>query len=166
MNSSILERKKSQVDLLVGRIQEAKTIIAFDYAGLSVKDFTNLRIQLRKAGCDAQVFKNNIARRAVEVTGHAELAEHFVGAKAIAFSTDDVVAPARVIFEFAKKNEHVSMKAGIIEGKSASLKDLNQLATLPSYETLLTQLAAGLLMPLRELAIGLNMIANPEEANQ
>ncbi|MDY0346113.1 MAG: 50S ribosomal protein L10 [Acholeplasma sp.] len=166
MNNAILERKKSQVDLLVGRIQEAKTIVAFDYPGLSVKDFTELRIELRKNGCDAQVYKNNIARRAVTEAGHPEMAEFFVGAKAIAFSTEDVIAPARVLYEFAKKFKTVSMQTGIIEGKTATVADLNALATLPSYETLLTQLAAGMLMPVRELAIGLNMIANPEEANQ
>lgn len=163
MNNAILERKKSQVDLLVGRIQEAKTIVAFDYPGLSVKDFTELRIELRKNGCDATVYKNNIARRAVALTGHAEIAEFFVGAKAIVFSNDDVVAPARVIYEFAKTHKNVSMSTGIIEGKTASVEELSALATLPSYETLLTQLAAGMLMPVRELAIGLNMIANPEE---
>lgn len=166
MNNAILERKKSQVELLVGRIQEAKTIVAFDYPGLLVKDFTELRIELRKNGCDAQVYKNNIARRAVTEAGHPEMAEFFVGAKAIAFSNDDAIAPARVIYEFAKKFKKVSMSTGIIEGKTASLEDLNALATLPSLETLLTQLAAGLLMPLRELAIGLNMIANPEVSQE
>ena len=83
MNNAILERKKSQVDLLVGRIQEAKTIVAFDYPGLTVKDFTELRIELRKNGCDAKVYKNNIARRAVTEAGHPEMAEFFVGAKAL-----------------------------------------------------------------------------------
>lgn len=166
MNNAILERKKSQVELLVGRIQEAKTIVAFDYPGLLVKDFTELRIELRKNGCDAQVYKNNIARRAVTEAGHPEMAEFFVGAKAIAFSNDDVIAPARVIYEFAKKFKKVSMKTGIVDGKTASVEDLNALATLPSLETLLTQLAAGLLMPLRELAVGLNMIANPESSQE
>ncbi|MFA7375990.1 MAG: 50S ribosomal protein L10 [Acholeplasmataceae bacterium] len=164
MKSSILEQKQSQVAALVERINSAKTIVAFDYLGLSVAAFTKLRNELRKEGCDVAVFKNNIARRAVTDLGMESLAEALVGGKALAFGYTDVIAPARVVYTFAKDNPKVKMSVGIIEGKAATAEEITALATLPSYETLLTQLAAGLLMPLRELAVGLNMISSEQEA--
>lgn len=164
MKSSNLEQKQSQVAALVERINTAKTVVAFDYLGLSVAAFTKLRTDLRKEGCDVAVYKNNIARRAVTELNMEELAETLVGGKAIAFGYEDVVAPARIVFTFAKQNPKVKMSVGIIEGKAATAEEMLALATLPTYETLLTQLAAGLLMPLRELAIGLNMISSEQEA--
>lgn len=164
MKSSILEQKQSQVAALVERINSAKTIVAFDYLGLSVAAFTKLRHDLRKEGCDVAVYKNNIARRAVTELGMESIADLLVGGKAIAFGYTDAVAPARIVYNFAKENPKVNMGVGIIEGKAATVAEMTALATLPSYETLLTQLAAGLLMPLRELAIGLNMISSEQEA--
>ena len=113
-----------------------------------------------------QFYKNNITRRALIDAGYEKLAEKIVDRKVLAFSNDDVVAPARIIYNFAKTNKRVVLQAGIIEGKAASESDILALATLPSYETLLTQIAAGLLMPLKELAIGLNMLAEQKEQTQ
>lgn len=163
MRKSVL-LKKQKVAELKERILAAKTVVLFDELGLTVEQSTNLRVQLNEENCQMQFYKNNITRRALIEAGYEDLALEIVDRKVIAFSNEDVVAPARIIHNFAKTNKKIQLQAGIIEGKSATRDEIIALATLPSYETLLTQIAAGLLMPLKELAIGLNMLAEEKEA--
>ena len=115
-----------------------------------------------EAGCEVQVIKNNISRRASDAAGYAELAQYFKGPKAVAFSNNDVVAPAKIIYEFSKDNDVVKIHAGVVEGKVENEKGIIGLATLPSRETLLTMLAMGMLQPLKDLAVGLNMLTEKE----
>jgi len=162
MQKASIERKAEAVRELTDKLGRAATVVAFDYPGLTVEQFTKLRGQLREANCEVTVYKNNITRRASIAAGYEALADTFVGPKALAISYDDVVAPAKIVYDFAKENKVVQMASGIVEGKFADLDMLNELATLPSRETMLTMLAVGMLTPIRELAIGLNMIS--EEA--
>jgi large subunit ribosomal protein L10 len=162
MQKAIIERKAEAVRELSEKLGRAATVVAFDYPGLTVEQFTQLRGQLREAGCEVTVYKNNISRRASIAAGYGELADSLVGAKALALSYDDVVAPAKIVYEFAKNNKVVTIHAGIVEGKVVDVSQINALATLPSRETLLTMLAVGMLTPIRELAIGLNMISSAE----
>lgn len=165
MERAIIKKKAADVEVLSQKLIDAKTVIAFDYAGLSVGNFTALRNELRNAGCEVTVYKNNISKRASLKAGFENLAASFVGAKAIILSFDDVVAPAKIIADFAKKHKVVNIEAGVIEGKVVDNSGIMDLANLPSRETLLTQLAAGLLMPVRELTIGLHMLTDQEEEN-
>ena len=162
MQKASIERKAEAVRELTDKLGRAATVVAFDYPGLTVEQFTKLRGQLREANCEVTVYKNNITRRASIAAGYEALADTFVGPKALAISYDDVVAPAKIVYDFAKENKVVQMASGIVEGKFADLDMLNELATLPSRETMLTMLAVGMLTPIRELAIGINMIS--EEA--
>ncbi|MDO9628424.1 MAG: 50S ribosomal protein L10 [Acholeplasmataceae bacterium] len=162
MQKAIIERKAEAVRELTEKLGRAATVVAFDYPGLTVEQFTQLRIQLRKADCEVTVYKNNISRRASIAAGYEDLAESLYGAKALAISYSDVVAPAKIVYDFAKTNKVVQIHAGIVEGKVVGVDQINALATLPSRETLLTMLAVGLLTPIRELAIGLNMISSNE----
>lgn len=163
MEKEVLTQKKADVEALAKKMKEAKTIVAFDYMGLTVEQFTTLRRQLRAAGCDVQVFKNNISRRASEAAGYSEFSQYFKGPKAIAFSNSDVVAPAKIIYEFSKNNDKVVLNAGVVEGKVEGKDGITGLATLPSREALLTMLAMGMLQPLKDLAVGLNMLTEKEE---
>lgn len=162
MQKTILERKAQAVRDLTEKLGRATTVVSFDYPGLTVERFTVLRTQLREAGCEVTVYKNNISRRASIAAGFGEIAEQLVGGKALAISYSDVVAPAKIIYDFAKENKVVRIGSGIVEGKVVSVEAINALATLPSRETLLTMLAVGMLTPIRELAIGLNMISSAE----
>src|SRR5690625_1655785 len=145
---------------------EAKTIILFDYKGLTVDKFTELRSKLREEGNAVNVYKNNISRRAVTLAGYEGLSESFVGPKALVLGYEDVVSPAKILADFSKENKLVEIDGGVIEGKVVDKSAIMDLANLPSRETLLTQLAAGLLMPVREVAIGLNMLAEEQEQAQ
>ncbi len=163
MERKSVNKKITLVEALKEKIEQAKTIIAFDDEGLTVKESTDLRVKLYQEGCEMAIYKNNIAKRALTLAGFENVSNEFYGKKVMVFSNDDVVAPARIVYDFAKTNKKVKLKVGVIEGKEAMYEQVLELATLPSYETLLTQLAAGLLMPIRELAIGLNMIATEQE---
>lgn len=158
----ILVKKQQSVETLAEKLQTAVSVVAFDYPGLTVSDFTELRIQLKKAGCDTKVYKNNIARRAALKAGFSEFSEIFTGPKAIAISYQDAVAPAKILNDFAKTHPQVVLNASVVEGGFLNEADTKILANIPSREVLLTQLAVGLLQPIRELAVGLNMIS--EEA--
>lgn len=162
MQKANIERKAEAVRELTEKLSRATTVVAFDYPGLTVEQFTKLRNQLREANCEVTVYKNNITKRASIAAGYEALADTFVGAKALAISYDDVVAPAKIVYDFAKESKIIKLAAGIVEGKYADLDMINELATLPSRETMLTMLAVGMLTPVRELAVGLNMIS--EEA--
>ncbi|MDL2292286.1 50S ribosomal protein L10 [Acholeplasma sp. OttesenSCG-928-E16] len=153
-----IQKKIDAVNDLATKFKEAKTIVSFDYPGLTVASFMELRNKLREAGCEVKVYKNNISQRAAVVAGYDDLADTLVGAKAIASSATDVVAPAKVVYDFSKAHKEVKIGAGVIEGVVADVNAIMALATLPSREGLLTQLAVGLLSPIRELAIGLNML--------
>lgn len=162
MQKAMIERKAEAVRELTEKLEKATTVVAFDYPGLTVEQFTKLRSQLREAGCEVTVYKNNISRRASIAAGYEALANDLYGAKALAMSYSDVVAPAKIIYDFAKENKVVQIHAGIVEGKVVGLEQIQALATLPSRETLLTMLAVGMLTPIRELAVGLNMISSNE----
>ena len=153
----ILLQKQNEVAELSERIKNSAAVIAFKYQGLTVEAFQQLRKDMRANGCEISVIKNNISRRAAKECGY-DLDDAFVGPVAIVFSKDDVVAPAKVLFKAAETNKVIQVVKGVVDGDVYSFDQLETLATLPSYETLLTQLAAGMLGTVRQLAIGLNML--------
>ena len=164
-NESILKQKEALVQEAAAKINDSKVVIAFDYHGLTVEKFETLRRSVRKSGGEIFVLKNNISRRAAQATGHDAFAEQLTGPKAIVFSGNEIVAPAKAVYEFAKKNEVVKISGGIVEGSDVDGAKIAELATLPSYETLLTQLAAGMLGTVSQLAVGLQQIIEQMEAN-
>ena len=100
-----LQRKVDQVNKLTDKFKMAKTIVMFEYKGLSVANLTTLRTELHKANVELKVYKNNITRRAAANAGFDALEPSLVGPLAVAISYDDVVAPAKIISDFAKKNK-------------------------------------------------------------
>ncbi len=165
MEKAIILKKQEEVAALSEKFKASKTIVCCDYSGLTVFEFTELRCALRAAGCDIKVYKNNITRRAAEAAGYDGFASELTGPKAVATSSVDVVAPAKILYDFAAKNAKLVLHGGVVEGKAVGVEQITELATLPSYETLLTQLAAGMLAPIRDIAVGLNMLTEKEEAN-
>ena len=153
----ILLQKQNEVAELSEKIKNSAAVIAFKYQGLTVEAFQQLRRDMRSNGCEVAVIKNNISRRAARECGY-DLDDAFVGPVAVVFSKDDVVAPAKVLFKAAETNKVIEVVKGVVDGDVYSFDQLETLATLPSYETLLTQLAAGMLGTVRQLAIGLNML--------
>ena len=161
--SKAIEAKKVRVEEITEKFQTAATVVVVDYRGLTVAQVTELRKQLREAGVEFKVYKNTMTRRAVEVAGLEGLNESLTGPNAIAFSTEDVVAPAKIINDFAKKNEKLEIKAGVIEGAIASADDIKALAELPSREGLLSMLLSVLQAPMRNFAVVTKAVAEQKE---
>lgn len=157
--SQSIEAKKQEVAQISEKFKAAKAVIAFKYQGLSVLKFQELRKEMRANGCEVSVIKNNISSRAAKEAGFEGLSDAFVGPVAVAISNDDVVAPAKVLFKAAgEENAKVEVVKGVVDGDIYDFDKLKALSVLPSYETLLTQLAAGMLGTLSQLSIGLNML--------
>ncbi|WP_341300948.1 50S ribosomal protein L10 [Lysinibacillus sp. FSL H8-0500] len=161
--SKAIENKQVQVQEITEKFQNATSVVVVDYRGLNVAQVTELRKQLREAGVEFKVYKNTLTRRATEAAGLEGINEVLVGPNAIAFSNEDVVAPAKIINEFAKKNEALEIKAGIIEGTVASVEDVKALAELPSREGLLSMLLSVLQAPVRNFALATKAVAEQKE---
>lgn len=161
--SKVIETKQQVVTEIADKLRASKSTIVVDYRGLTVSEATELRKQLREAGVEFKVYKNSLTRRAAESAEMAELNEFLTGPNAIAFSNEDVVAPAKVINDFAKDHEALEIKAGVIEGKLVTLDEVKAIATLPSREGLLSMLLSVLQAPIRNLALATKAVADQKE---
>lgn len=166
MSQAAIERKAQQVDALVEKIKQTPAVVMVNYRGLTVEEVTNLRSELYANDCELKVIKNNITRRAAEALGYDALMDDLVGPNAVAFSNSDSVSAAKILYEFAKDHPVLELKSGIVDGEVMNLDQINQLAQIPSREALLTMFAGGLLQPIKEVAIGLNMHIENLESNQ
>ncbi|MCY7785127.1 50S ribosomal protein L10, partial [Bacillus sp. S20C3] len=128
-----------------------------------VSEVTELRKQLREANVEFKVYKNTMTRRAVEQAELNGLNDFLTGPNAIAFSTEDVVAPAKVLNDFAKNHEALEIKAGVIEGKVSTVEEVKALAELPSREGLLSMLLSVLQAPVRNFALAAKAVAEQKE---
>ena len=108
--SKVLEAKQAVVTEIADKLKSAATVVVVDYRGLSVSQVTELRKNLREQGIDFKVYKNSMSRRATEAAGLEGLNEHLTGPNAIAFSTEDVVAPAKILNDFAKTMTSLKLK--------------------------------------------------------
>ena len=161
--SAIIEKKKQIVTEIADKLKASKTVVVVDYRGLTVAEVTELRKQLREAGVEFKVYKNSMTRRAAETAELDTLNGSLTGPNAIAFSTEDVIAPAKILNDFAKKHEALEIKAGVIEGNVASAEEIKALAELPSREGLLSMLLSVLQAPIRNLALATKAVADQKE---
>lgn len=161
--SKVLEAKKQVVSEIAENLRESKTTILVDYRGLTVAEVTELRSQLREAGVEFKVYKNTMTRRAVEEVELTDLNDLLTGPTAIAFSKDDIIAPAKILSSFAKEHEALEIKGGVVEGSVASLEQIKELADLPSYEGMVSMLLSVLQAPIRNFAYATKAVAEQKE---
>lgn len=175
-NAKVLEEKKAAVTALAEKLKTASSGVLVDYKGINVADDTKLRTDMRKAGVEYGVYKNTLIRLAANEIGLTGLDTYLSGATALAISQTDVVAPAKIISEYAKKIQgKFEVKAGFVEGKTVDAKGVAVLAELPPKEVLIARVLAGFNAPisgfvnvlngnLRGLAVALNAIREKKEA--
>lgn len=157
--SKAIEKKQELVNLIAEEIKASSSIVIADYRGLNVAEVTELRNNMRNEGLTFKIYKNSLVRRAMEQAGIEGLDEVLTGPNAIAFSSEDVVAPARVLNDFSKTHENLELKAGVIEGKVANLEEIKAIATLPNKEGLLSMLLSVLTAPMRNTALAVKAVA-------
>ncbi len=160
-NAKTIEKKSQVVSEIKDKFDKAKSVVIFDYRGLTVSEVTELRRSLRESGSEYKVYKNTLVRRALEDSDY-KLEDALTGPNAIAFSEDEL-APVKIVSDFAKNHEALELKAGIVDGKIAGLEELKQYAEIPSREGLLTMLAGGLIGVVRDLSICLDLYAKEKE---
>lgn len=160
MSEATIAKKAEAVKNVNEMLTNAETAIVVDYRGLTVAEVTDLRKQLRDAGVKMMVIKNKILERAVEGTDYEDLKSTFVGPTAVAFSDEDAIAPAKILKKFADDHEALEIKGGFIEKKVQTLDKINEYATLPSREDLLSMLASALQDPMRKIARAVKAVAD------
>ena len=163
MSEVAIAKKAAIVEEVTEKFNAAASAVIVDYRGLTVEQVTELRKQLRDANVEMKVIKNSILVRAAEKAGLNGLEEVFSGPTAVAFSNEDVVAPAKIIDEFAKTADKLEIKGGIIEGKVASIEEITALAKLPNRDGLLSMLLSVLQAPVRNVAYAVKAVAEKEE---
>ena len=144
-------KKEEIVEALHGIFESTNLVVVTQFSGLSVAEASDLRRQMRAAGATFRVTKNRLAKRAVEGTSFAPLADLFTGSSAIAYS-DDPVAAARVAVTYAKENEKLIIVGGALGGAALDRGDVRSLAELPSLDTLRAQLIGVLNAPATKIA--------------
>ena len=161
-NIKIIEKKQQVVEEIVNKVKEANTAVVFEYQGLTVTETNELRRKLRETGSDYKVYKNTLAKRAMDIL-KINLGE-LSGPKAIAFGTD-TIAPIKALSDFAKEHPALQLKVGFVDGEVADENMLKSLAAIPSRDTLLTMVAAGLMGTVRDFSICLDLHAKNLEEN-
>lgn len=160
-SSKILESKKAIVSEIENKIKSSESVILFEYQGLTVSEISELRRKLREAKGEVKIYKNTLLKRALDDL-KIDLNGFLEGPNAIMFGSQ-LLEPIKVIADFAKDHEKMQIRVGIINGDVAEISVINEYASIPSYEGLLTMLAAGMMEHVRNLAIGLNMYAEKLE---
>lgn len=153
-----IETKKATVEEIGSGIANAQTMVIAEYRGISVASMTELRANARKEGVYLRVLKNTLARRAVEGTSFGGLADQMVGPLVYAAS-EDAVAAAKVLHQFAKKEDKIIIKAGSYNGDVLNAEQVAALAAIPSREELLSKLLFVMQAPVSGLARGLAVLA-------
>lgn len=166
MSEATIAKKAEAVKNVNEMLTNAETAIVVDYRGLTVAEVTDLRKQLRDAGIKMMVIKNKILERAVEGTDYEDLKSTFVGPTAVAFSDEDAIAPAKILKKFADDHEALEIKGGFIEKKIQTLDKINEYATLPSREDLLSMLASALQDPMRKIARAVKAVADKKSEEE
>lgn len=162
-NSKILEQKQMIIDEIKDRVNSSKSIVLFDYHGVTDADIKDLRTKLREAGADFKVYKNTLMNRAFNDMD-IDFNDHLTGPSALAFS-EDQIAPIKVLSTFAKDHPSLVMKVGLVDGEKADSAALSEYATLPSREGLLTMLAGGMIGIVRDLSISLDLYSQQKKEN-
>ena len=154
----IKQEKEKVVRELTEKMKEAKAIYLTDFTGLDVVRATELRKKLREASVEYQVVKNTLAQLAAKNAGMEMLLDYLTGPTGLAFGVKDPIVPAKILVDFAKNDDKPSVKVGVIDGKMIDIKQVKQLALLPSREVLLSQLLSAMQSPISGLVGALSGI--------
>ncbi len=150
--------KNTEIADLKATFSDATTAVVLEFKGLSVEKDTAFRKSIRDSKARYRVGKNTLMRLAAKDTALEQLSGSFKGNSSVAVTKDDVVALAKALNGFLKDNPAATFKAGVMDGKQITMKDIEMLATLPSREVLISKLLYLMQYPVSGLAIALEGI--------
>ena len=150
--------KEAVISDVTGLAAKAQTLVMAEYRGVTVADMTKLRSDARSKGVALSVLKNTLARRAVAGSSFDVVADQMTGPLIYGFS-EDAVAAAKVVADFAKTNDKLVIRGGVYGGKALDANGVKQLASIPTKEVLLAQLCGLLMSPMSRTAVVLGALA-------
>ncbi|MDD6271992.1 MAG: 50S ribosomal protein L10 [bacterium] len=160
-SKEILKQKESIVKEISDKLDNAKTFLLLNYQGLTVSEIAELREGLRNVNSDIKVYKNTLMNIALK-NKNIKLNDYMQGPNAYLFA-DSIIEPIKVVSKFAKEHPALEIRVGYIDNEVVDTKVINEYATIPSMEGLLTMFAGGLMEHVRNLSIGLNLYAEKLE---
>lgn len=163
-SAKILEQKKQVVSEIVDKLKTSESVIIFQYQGLTVEDLSALRRELKNVDSDVKVYKNTLLKRAADEL-NINLDDFLEGPNAILFGKS-LLEPIKIISDFAKKNDKLDIRVGVISGDVADVSVIKEYANIPSREGLLTMLAGGMMQFVKDLSISLNLYAEQLEGKE
>ena len=161
-----VELKKPIVEEISASLKDAQSVVLVDYRGLTVEQDTELRKQLREAGISYKVYKNTMMNFAFKGTDFEGLTAYLEGPSAVAISTEDATAPARVLCKFAKTANALEVKGGVVEGVVYDAKGIENISKIPSREELLSKLLGSIQSPITNFARVMNQLAEKGGASE
>ena len=156
-SEKILNQKKETVKEITDKIKNSQSVILFNYKESTVADLQGLRRELKKVDSEVKVYKNTLVNIALDGM-NVDLSEFLEGQNAIVFGKD-LLEPIKAIDSFAKAHDNVKIITGMVNGEVVSLDEINDYASIPSMEGLLTMFAGGLIEHVKNLSIALNLYA-------
>lgn len=157
-SEKILESKREVVAEITNKLKNSESVILFKYSESTVSDMQELRRDLKNIGSEVKVYKNTLVKRALDDI-KIDLSEFLEGPNAIVFGKE-LLEPIKVLDKFAKNHKNVQVITGIIKGEVVSIDTINEYASIPSMEGLLTMFAGGLIEHVKNLSIALNLYAD------
>lgn len=161
-SEQVLKQKKQVVSELKNHIINSSSIIVWQYRGLPVSTITEIKKELKDVGAFTKVYKNNLAKLAFKETGY-DVVDKLVGPNAFAFTSDDEIASARILAKFKKHNEDIIFNVGIFEDQVIDEGKIQEIASIPSREGLISMFLYCLQTPLQNLAYILKQIEKKKE---
>ena len=163
-SNKILEQKKQIVADLAESIRNSAAGVLVNYQGITVENDTKMRKALREAGVKYMVMKNSLTGRACDMVGYGEMKQYLSGMTAIAIATNDPVAPAKVLKEYAEKIESFQILAGYLDGAVVDKATVEKLADIPSKEVLIAKLLGSIKSPLYSFAYAIQAVVDKDGA--
>lgn len=160
MNKAIIAEKQAVINEISEAIKASKSVSIVEYRGLTVAQLESLRRDLRKEGCEMKVYKNTLFNIAASELGYGDLKAHLEGPNAFVFSNNDEVAAPKLLVKFAKRNDEMVLKGGIVSGKVIDSNELKVVSTLPNKEGMLSMLLSCLTSPVRGFACAVKAVAD------
>lgn len=164
MSVEAKQQKQQIIDEIKGKLETAQSAVVIDYMGINVAEADAMRKKLREAGVDYTVYKNTLMKRAIDGTEFAPLADVLEGPSAIAISSEDATAPARVLNEIIKDFKKMEFKAGVVEGTFYDKAGIEKIADIPSREVLIAKFMGSIQSPISKAVRTFQAIADAKEA--
>ena len=147
MSVEAQKQKQAIIDEIKAKLENAQSAVVIDYMGITVAQADAMRKKLREANVDYTVYKNTLVKRAIEGTDFAGLAEVLEGPSALAISTEDATAPARILNEAIKEYKKMEFKAGVVEGTYFDKDGIQAIADIPSRDVLIAKFMGSIQSP-------------------